>query len=801
MVNKISSLEDKASAQVAIDLCQKNGFKEVALCLEKPTYGGFIAYEPSQFVSDPEKLLIWTKMKKDNWSLDAFAKSCNLSNTEKARRWDAAVDEQCQRLMGGIPRSLRQGVHSWINGIALEYLSYSRRQEVLFGVSRYFLMNIFTRGDWKEAGRLDEKKLAQRLLEDERLTVLQRYRIACVYCLHVHIPQLWKRLTQEEKRFTSRSGKRGLFEETHDLVLLWSRHMDKNREEEVAWQKNHLGTYAVYQAISYGNCAALMLCWKRLKEPQQIVIDMALQSLQQWQRMSKKCYKERLVSNYSPIEQSAISIKDFNLHSYYNELTHFFLSQMDKEQQLTFFRKAFQISYCGSVLECFLDWPHQDDFLPTINRLWGIIPKDKYGQCLLALASKYSRNDEKENHYYDYRSLLGALWEETPEEYKQYVFCDRKTDYSVINEGERLLSQLLERSPLQEKDEALFKRIFRDQPQEKRRAMMLSKWGKTSKGGENICLLLMQKEKWSFLNGLLEECLSKEEIPDFKKRFIQSDCGVKLCLDTLEENREKLVEDLLDWSLESDMEKTQSKDALINENACFRACESLLRKGKFTDVERVIHFCLSSDEKKEQFKVHFAQRACSVLLEDCVWEQMDTIIAWSVDTEKKRRDFKKELFSRERIDAHYELVFIQERWEEVERFYQWFALSPEEIKQLKKDTLFTSEVIQDIHESLPEYTNALVASLRWCLTHEEMVIDLKKEIEEEYFTEVLDERRKKEKERLDDLISELLDGFRKEEVQDKTSREGAFVKNTGEKRSFVVIEEASSSPRKRYKLS
>lgn len=838
-INKISSLEDKASAQVAINLCQGNGFKEVALCLEKPTYGGFISgYAPSFFVSDPEKLSIWAKVKEDPRLCDVFERSCCLNNAEKAEQWDTAVEEQCQRQTGGtpLPNRLRKKIYPWINRVALEYLSYSRRQEILFGVSRYFLMDIFTRGDWKETARLDEEKLAQRLLEDERLTVLQKYRIACVYCLHVYIPQLWEKLTKEDKY--------GLSEETHGLVLLWTRYMNANQK----WPKNDIWVNGAFQAISYGNRAALMVCWKELQEGirRKTVIDRALESLRQWQSHGSGYYKWILVSK-QPFDDS---VKKFNASSYYSELMCFFLSQMNEQQQRTFFKKTFQSKYPNrkkSVLECFLDWPHQDDFLPTINRLWGIIPKDTYGQCLLALANKYRRNEEKANPSYDYRSLLRALWEETPEEYKQYVFCDRKTDYSVINEGKELLSRLLERSPFQEKDEVLFKQIFRDQPQEKRREMMLYnlyKWGENSKEGETMCSLLVQKEKWSFMNWLLEECLSKEEIPIFKKRFIESDCGVKLCLDALKENREKLVEDLLDWSSNSDAEKKQSKDALINRNASVDVCESLLRKGKFADVERVIHFCLSSDEKKERFKDLFAQRACGALLtnytydswlEDCVWKQMDTIIAWSVDTEEKRRDFKKKLFSRKRIAIHYDLVFIKEVEVvrgKIERFYQWFELSPEEIKQLKRDTLFAWEspdVIQNIYESLPEYTNALVASLRWCLTDEEMVIDLKKAVEEEYFTEVkvdevvdkrktdkevglfeevfeeecftgvLDERKKKEKERLNDLISELLKGFKKEEVQDKTSEEGVLVKGIGEKRSSVGIEDESTSPRKRRK--
>ena len=63
---KISSLEDKALIQVAINLCQDNDFKEVAMCLEKPTYGCFIkGYKSLDFVSDPEKLSTWDKVKEN----------------------------------------------------------------------------------------------------------------------------------------------------------------------------------------------------------------------------------------------------------------------------------------------------------------------------------------------------------------------------------------------------------------------------------------------------------------------------------------------------------------------------------------------------------------------------------------------------------------------------------------------------------------------------------------------------------------------------------------------------------------
>lgn len=129
-LKKISSLEEMASYQVAIIFCQENSFKEVAMCFVKPTYG----------------LVAWN--------------SPFLNNQKKVEEWDVAVEAQCQKVTEGLPSSLKHGVHVWINRIALEYLSYSKRQELLFGMTRYFLMDILTPGDWVDAGKLNEKRLA-----------------------------------------------------------------------------------------------------------------------------------------------------------------------------------------------------------------------------------------------------------------------------------------------------------------------------------------------------------------------------------------------------------------------------------------------------------------------------------------------------------------------------------------------------------------------------------------------------------------------------------------------------------------
>ncbi|GFT30191.1 uncharacterized protein NPIL_551781 [Nephila pilipes] len=819
---KISSLEESASAQVAVNLCQEIAFKEVVLCLEKPTYCNVMDETDEQW--------------KGKYFLTSLEESIPMP---EIRQWEYAVNEQCQRLTEGLPCRLKYRVLAWMYRIALECLSCCWRQESCFGVSRYFLMDALTLKCWTKAGQLDEKKLAEQLLKDERLTVLKRYRMACKYGLRVHVHELWNRLTQKEKllipitnhivlqlRWEYRKIEREgddfqivelwnslTYEEKKSFVCndpnspywsapfikLWS---NKKDEHEEYWPEA-----AISIAVSCGNRAAVMSCWKKLKIHRQkkLVIEMAWRSVQEWQKMKDRLEEyadwneNPLLTRHSP----SIFIKYFTLPSYYIDLMCFFLLQMDEEQQLSFFKQACQSSY-HIALECYLDWPHQDDFLPTISRLWGIMPMDMFRKCLLTLASKYVGDYRIEGFSslgkgicnYDYRSLLQTLWEETPEEYKRSVFDTdyEKYGYPVGNVGKMLLLRLLERFPFQRKDEDLFKQIFCYQPLEQRKAMMLSEMGET------ICDLLTQKEKWSFLNLLLDECFSKEEIPSFKTQFIQSNCCRKMCLIKVQQNFENWVEDLMDWSLDSDTEKTQYKRALITEEDGFLiTLYSSFWNGDVDHVKRIINFCEPLEEKREPTMVRYIKDAFSGLLEACKWEQLDAILVESFDSDGIRR-FKKDLFSKRGIALHYHCVFLLRELEEVERFYKWFDLSPDEIKKVKQDTLYMPDVFSNICSKLDGLISKYATPLSWCLVDEEMTVEFKRKIEDRLNTlPVSDEVRERVKVNLDRLVSEHLCTFRKDVIQNNTSDEAVLVKNKGEKKSSVSIEEGCSFPRKRFR--
>lgn len=798
-LKKLLSLKDVATSQLAINLCQDNHFKEVAMCLEKPI---------------TENYLWW-------YSSDNF---------KKIKEWDTAIDKQCERLTEGLPRSLKHGVQVWITRIAFEYSSYIQRMELLFEVPRYLFMNILTLQDWTETTRIKEIKLAKKLLTENRLTVWQRYRIACVYCLNESIPHLWNGLTSEEKWLIIRNNDPCCSLEKNNLVLLWSYFMYGRQEEKVTKGKKNLWAYATLQAVKYGNQETLMQCWRQLDEDAQkdLLVNGALQALETLQNVrSINIWRENLVlKEYcGPLRQSE-HVEHFNLPYYYSELMLFFLSKMSEEQRLTFFmttfekwRNGYNSGYSSDILNHFLEWPLQDHFLPTVNSLWGVIPKDIYGNCLLALAEKYSGDYnghsssssfyKKQDLNYDYRSLLQDLWETTPEEYKQYVFSFKKLETwgsytkSVI---EYLLPQLLMRSPLEEKDLALFKRIWHDVPLEERKTVIYERYAR------NICVILVQEELYSFLDCLLEECLPAVEIPNFKLKFSESSIIPIICFNKLAENREKYVEDFINWAFESDIDKLQFKYKIIK-NHGIKPCSYLLSASEYTELKRIFNFCSLSEERKLEIKIDIVRETCRGFLKNCVWEQMDRCIDWVFDDKEKINNFKNDLFYADDYvyGVHHELIFNPNpQWDNVESLYKWFSLSPKKIMDMKKETVFSSRVIDAVHNAFCgtmdtktyEELDVLVTSLRWCLTDEEMVISFKEEIEKKFCDSkctVHNKNTKKGKKMLGYLVSKLLQSFKKEVDLEEKSSQGDDMSDKGEKKRLTMEDDKFISTRKRFK--
>lgn len=171
------------------------------------------------------------------------------------------------------------------------------------------------------------------------------------------------------------------------------------------------------------------------------------------------------------------------------------------------------------------------------------------------------------------------------------------------------------------------------------------------------------------------------------------------------------------------------------------------------------------------------------------------------------------------VEIHYNFVF-EKQWENVKRFYEWFGLSPDEIKKLKKETVFSDRCGRDMTELLYDEGDILpyLSYLRWCLTDEQIIFDFKKDLEIIFSSDL--DHDKHAKERLNHLIEELLSDFKKATENKKTESETLeeeqvvsskpvkseekstnqltyFVQTRREKRVHEVTEEESSLSSKR----
>ncbi|KFM81261.1 hypothetical protein X975_10200, partial [Stegodyphus mimosarum] len=82
--------------------------------------------------------------------------------------------------------------------MVLQLLIWSGEWKYMFDISCNFTADLWLPTDWIE-NRLCDTKIAERIMENDKLTVDQRYRVACMYCLEEFISSLWNELSPERR--------------------------------------------------------------------------------------------------------------------------------------------------------------------------------------------------------------------------------------------------------------------------------------------------------------------------------------------------------------------------------------------------------------------------------------------------------------------------------------------------------------------------------------------------------------------------------------------------------------------------
>ncbi|KFM64169.1 hypothetical protein X975_17661, partial [Stegodyphus mimosarum] len=441
-------------------------------------------------------IMLWNK--EDIWSLMADFSFRSLLPIHKKRQWEVAEDKVIQNISTlPLPEYLKKKMSIVTKATGLEILKWRQYHDLNSYLGIHQTNNLC----WTPQGTVDSKRTAELLIKEDNncclgksLNITKRYKLACIYCLEDDILELWNKMPANlRKSFYANDGSRNVDE--HELVLFWtyskveenitmlggiasrmSSTLERTLHERTPYQ------CAFEYAVAIGNKTAAEFFLKKLTfmEREESLIRSAGYAA------IRRINSRNLVTDLTPTVTNRIPKQS------YSEILCFLLSQMGEQQQMEVFRR-----HPCEVLMCLLDWPWQDLFMETANRMWDILSEKKWKYVLKLITDKVLQGHTE----YNYQQLFGEFWKRSPKTHKKYV-----TDHCA---GGYLLFYLF-----QIEDEENIKLILNDATIIERKKFIFCDRGKA------ICEYLIDSDKWDLLKFFIRECVSsKHEMKTFKKEF------------------------------------------------------------------------------------------------------------------------------------------------------------------------------------------------------------------------------------------------------------------------------------------
>ncbi|KFM69377.1 hypothetical protein X975_19998, partial [Stegodyphus mimosarum] len=627
-----------------------------------------------------------------------FANHCT---SNQFKEWKKTIEKKsvalCEKLP--LPREVKSKVIIAVKSIALQLLIWRTHHQELFHVLPDFTSRFLTSVDWFTEGILNGKKLAEYLVQNTGIPIYQRYRIACIYCLKQYILSLWNQISSEQKNFC-------ISEDFHDveLVSLWSRYI-AGREgrfignEDLFWQD------AFEAAIKGGQKTAAIHCWKALNE-------------------STK--EEIIVSAASDL---AIFVRDkkelepgLPMTTYYMDISCFLLSEMNEDQRIELFQETSK-NHLMYALEYFLEWPHQEFFLPVINILWDIIDEWVYGELLVYIATKHA--DPDEYHDYDYGSLLEAVLAQTPESYKRYLF--HTPNRNTHSKAEMLLLIITKIESFDNRDLGILQRILNMATEEEKLSLL------NSNSDIQLCECLITEGNLELFDLVLKQCLPEEDINDFRKQYVLSSKGHFHYSELIWNNELKEADLFLEWGSLSAEEICEFKAYIFNkfQTSFVRS----IANHRLDFVDKLLNFFLPCADAQKQFKKNMIEEygciLCFNFLQEAKWEELDKVLFWCLESEESVEKFKQEIFPVIATDIHF-LFMCNSLWEDAVLFFQYFHLSPKDIEKLKSDTLMSHDVFNRVYDMLfnDDDDQTIQLFLKWCFSDKQTLEEFSKRVKQ-----------------------------------------------------------------------
>lgn len=418
-----------------------------------------------------------------------------LFDGNKQKEWQKIEDKVAEKVSQLVlTESLKEKILGFIKPIGLQIIKWRKYHEDFLS-ARKFIRNSINKIYWTPEGTIDKKKTAQELVKDEGLDVVQLYKLACIYCLEDEIKELWEQVPKRTQEYIYNKGQPS-FANEHGLVVFWTYELKGElaklndlmeeikiiEDNEVEYIGDNKVTEGIYQ-LAFGYAA---------RRGNKAAVEYFLQKLTPKER------KECLVKFAGVTAKLRCISMQRNLRSYFpkeynTEVLCFLLAQMSEEEQVEVFK-----SYSSEVLECLLDWPYQDFFIETAQRMWGVLPEKDCDYLLRIVINKVLNNYKD----YNYQELFRKFWHESPIANRKYVI-------DKFISGGTLLSKLLK-----VEDKENISLVLKDVTAAEKEKLI------SCYEGQNICASLSYNNKWDLLKFFIGECIiSQEVMTKFKEEF------------------------------------------------------------------------------------------------------------------------------------------------------------------------------------------------------------------------------------------------------------------------------------------
>uniref|UniRef100_T1IT94 Uncharacterized protein n=1 Tax=Strigamia maritima TaxID=126957 RepID=T1IT94_STRMM len=615
-------------------------------------------------------------------------------------KWNEILEKKAELLLGGkfgLPKCLHEDITSLMKPIGLQMLYWAKYVEDNFICYRYLCHKNLNTSHFTSQGTLCKKKAAKDLIKDERFSKVQRYKLACVFCVEGVLKSteneikryaynLWCKLSRSERqKIYSNCAKES---QEMELVRLWTYRFNKNKWKRLTNGKS-FWFYGFEKAVESGNLVAVKYCWEKINPRCRdvILLDTAVNLLKRKRNATSDYHKLFVEDMY------AAGKKPFVPRDYYIDVLIFLISKMPEAEKKKLYKKDVEINGYSKVLSYLLEWPYQNNFLVTANRLWGDLPERGYAKILLYIVNKIEGSKDRkkklkcgEESSCNYRVIFREFWRKSPVHYKRYVLSDKMVGVRVFKEGKDILSKLFALENF------------------------------TPSDTRNIQLVL--------------SCATKEE----KENVIFSDDGRNICLKALESGKIKLADLFIQGCSISERKVRQFKEELIS---CINVSEihkKFILVDKLSLFDQIVRWVYPIEMQVWEFRKKIASSYKCYIFQQLIfeeqWEKVEQFLTYCFSTEEEMCAFKEREFLQVAGEESHGSLIVNSKWQAAQVLFSWLGLSANGVRELKKRTFFDFAVAKNesFNRNMADKPEQMDLFCRWCFTDSELVKEFEVEL-------------------------------------------------------------------------